>query len=71
MALHWVFVLMLGSFVGGAFVGLHPHWVPVSVQYFGTDADGDGSQRIRTLPSTPPPSQSSVSESTQPTTQAP
>ena len=27
----WTLVLMIGSFVGGVFVGLHPNWIPSSV----------------------------------------
>ena len=27
----WTIVLMLASFVGGVFVGLHPNWIPISV----------------------------------------
>ena len=28
IAFPWVLVLMAASFVGGAFVGLHPSWLP-------------------------------------------
>jgi hypothetical protein len=27
----WTLVLMMVSFVGGVFVGLHPNWIPISV----------------------------------------
>jgi hypothetical protein len=27
----WTLVLMMASFVGGVFVGLHPSWIPIAV----------------------------------------
>lgn len=45
IAIPWVMVLMAGSFVGGAFVGLHPSWLPLPMTSTGSssvDETGSG-----------------------------
>jgi hypothetical protein len=69
----WVLVLMLGSFVGGVFVGLHPPyvWVPESLALplpEGAGANGVHSSAERPAATQPDTSQSAESAQTQPST---
>ena len=47
IAFPWVLVLMAASFVGGAFVGLHPSWLPfIPVISSAPDSSSQGAPSI-------------------------
>jgi hypothetical protein len=65
LELHWVVVLMFASFVAGAFLGLHPSWLPFN-PFPGSDVDataGDSQSVLRAF-TAPPASQASATQST-------
>jgi hypothetical protein len=57
----WTLLLMMASFVGGAFVGLHPNWLPSWVPAGGTPAvvppaDATSTNDLASKPDTTQPS---------------
>jgi hypothetical protein len=71
IGLPWVLVLMVGSFVGGAFVGLHPMWLPIPglVTTGVTDDDKPANDVRPAVPSVAVKPAVDTTQSTQPSNQ--
>jgi hypothetical protein len=69
VALPWVFVLMIGSFVLGGFVGLHPSWLPIPSGFSAAQTSGDEVQPSLPAVTGGMSAKANPEQTTQPTTQ--